>query len=260
MFGTGKLRTEPSKAPKKHGTAYYAAWSFTCVIEFALGTNASFLMYQNFLITVYAMLKSEVWSSLLTVILAMAFGAGIFMGGMWTFAGFIDNLEDAKAYRKEYRTSSWPQALIWSGLALVMALDLTTLFFRLAFFNEKGALALFAFSCVLIVLPPVLGPLIHVLEHTPHNRQLAKVRVKTEHRHTANLMRVADEIDDDLLNDLLSEDEDTSQAALDEHYRRVEARRQEVTSQSQADQQEDNAAEERKNRPLSLAPRRKKQA
>ena len=256
MFGLGDRK----QAKKNHGAAYHMAMIFTVVIEFALGTNAAFLMYQNFKITVYTMLSNETWATILTIILAFAFGAGIFLGGMWTFAGFIDNLDDARAYRKEFKTGKWPEVLIWSGLVLVVILDFTTLTFRYAFFGEKGALSLFAFSCVLIILPPVLGPLIHVLEHTPHKRQMAKVRVQAEQRHTALLSRVADEIDDDLLGDLLSDDEATSQAAVDEHYRRVDARAAEVQSQQDKEQKDAAEGEGRRNRPLSLASQRKQRA
>ncbi len=48
--------------------------------------------------------------------------------------------------------------------------------FRAPYFAEKGALALFAFFVILIFLPPILGPSIHVLEHTPRDRRPARAR------------------------------------------------------------------------------------
>src|ERR1035438_4109710 len=150
-----KLRMS-QRQKKKHTTAYYAAMCFTCVIEFALGTNAAFLMYQNFKVTIYSMLSIELWASILTIILAFAFGFGVFLGGLWTFAGFIDNIEDAKAYRKEYKSGHWPQGLIWAGLVLVVGLDFTTLLFRVAYFSEKGATSLFAFLSMASVCLTVL--------------------------------------------------------------------------------------------------------
>lgn len=217
-----KLRVEPPRA-KKHGNAYYAAMIFAMVIEFALGTNAAFLMYQNFKVTVYSMLSNEVWASILTIILAFAFGAGVFAGGMWTFAGFIDNIEDAKAYREEYGTTYWPESLIWAGLFLVVGLDFTTLLFRVAFFNEKGATALFAFFCVLIVLPPVLGPLIHVLEHTPRDRGKVKARDYASRIDSQRIMTAVQNMDDDLRTRYL---EDHDESAITEHYERVASERQ----------------------------------
>lgn len=248
-----KLRTESPKARKKHGTAYYAVMMFTSAIEFALGTNAGYLMYQNFTITLYGMLHNELGASALTTILAFVFGSAIFVGGMWTFAGFIDNLEDARAYREAYGTATWPVALIWTGLFLVMALDFTTLLFRLTFFNEKGALSLFAFFCVLIILPPVLGPLIHVLEHTPRERRLAKVRNYVEQLDTDEIERVAREMDADLRTRWLNGDA----TARTEHYDRVQALRDEAYDQEQATIQERERKKAEKNRPLPLDSRRK---
>ena len=217
-----KIR-EPRQDNHKHSKAYYAAMVFTCVIEFALGTNAAFLMYQNFKVTIYSMLSIELWATILTIILAFAFGAGVFAGGMWTFAGFIDNLEDAKSYREEYGTSYWPESLIWMGLLLVVGLDFTTLLFRVAFFNEKGATALFAFFCVLIVLPPVLGPVIHVLEHTPRDRTKVKARDYASRIDSQRIMTAVQNMDDDLRTRYLEEHDES---AIAEHYERVASERQ----------------------------------
>lgn len=229
MFGKTAPRQQMDK--KKHGTAYYAAMIFTVVIEFALGTNAAFLMYQNFKVTIYALLQVEGWAVFTTVVLAFAFGVGIFLGGMWTFAGFIDNLDDAKAYSEYHGIGDlggthWPEALLYLALVLVMALDLTTLLFRSAYFSEKGATALFLFFCVLIVLPPVLGPLIHVLENTPRNRREAKIRQRVERLDVDSMESALQTMDHDLRSRILSNDPNDVKAAWAEYYARVADTRQ----------------------------------
>lgn len=207
---------------KKHTGAYYAAMVFTCVIEFALGTNAAFLMYQNFKVTVYSMISMELWANVVTIILAFAFGAGVFAGGMWTFAGFIDNLDDAKAYKNHYHSNGWPISLIWAGLLLVVVLDFTTLMFRVAYFNEKGALSLFAFFCVLIVLPPVLGPLIHVLENTPRNRREAKIRQYAERLDIDGQEKAIRDMSPALRAKALSNDPREVNQAFQEYYQGID--------------------------------------
>jgi len=248
---------------KNHGMAFYVIGAFTFAIESMLGINAAFLVDQSVSIVTDNMLKDTPLSPLsgmITLVVSLAVGFCFIFGGMWVFSGFMDSLDDAKAYTKEFKSKRWPETMVWLLMFAVIALDFTTLVFRSAFFAEKGALALFAFFVILILMPPILGPLIHVLEHTPHNRQMAKVRVQTEHRHTASMTKIANDIDDDLLDDLLSDDHDVSQSAVDEHWRRMDARENEKIDGKRARQDEQEEGQEKKDRPLSLASRKRKRA
>jgi hypothetical protein len=251
MFSRQKVY-EPKKAKKRHGFAYWIIGLFTFAIEFMLGLNAAFLVYQSVIIVAENMLRGtglEPLAAIITLIASLAVGICLVLGGCWTFAGFMDSLDDAKAYRQHYATGRWPVAMVWCLEIAVVALDFTTLMFRSSYFAEKGATSLFAFFVILIFLPPVLGPLMHVLENTPRDRRLAKTRRYAEQLDTDEIEHVVQVMDPDLRSRLLNGDG----SALTEHYARVDAIRNEnhVYEQQQVAERQRGDAE--KNRPLVQA-------
>jgi hypothetical protein len=222
-----KLRpVKPKKAKRQHGTAFYVIGVFTFAIESMLGINAAFLVDQSVAIVARNMLDGTplaLLSGLITLVISLAVGFSFVAGGMWTFSGFMESLDDARAYRDEYGTNQWPVIMVWALVVAVIVLDFTTLMFRAAFFAEKGALALLAFFIVLIFLPPILGALVHVLENTPRDRRLSKARQYAEQLEGDSATTLVEEMDEDLRSRWLSGDV----TAVQEHYNRVDAMREE---------------------------------
>lgn len=213
------------QAKRRHGMAFYIIEVFVFAIEFMLGVNAAFLVDQSISIVAEHMLAGTglaPFADLITLVASLAVGFCFVAGGMWTFTGFMTSLEDAQAYQREYATRKWPTVMVWALLVAVVALDATTLAFRAAFFAEKGATALFAFFAILIFLPPILGPLVHVLEHTPRVRRLSKIRQFAETLEVDDAETVVKQMDPDLRSRLLAGDTE----AVEEHYARVAAQRQ----------------------------------
>lgn len=251
MFSRQKVYV-PKKAKKRHGFAYWIIGLFTFAIEFMLGLNAAFLVFQSVIIVAENMLRDtglEPMATIITLIASLSVGFCFVFGGCWTFAGFMDSLDDAKAYRDTYGTNSWPVAMVWCLEIAVVALDFTTLLFRASYFAEKGAGALFCFFLILIFLPPVLGPLIHVLENTPRDRRLAKTRRFAEQLDTDELERVVQTMDPDLRTRLLAGDG----SALQEHYARIESIRAENRDYEQQQMARQKQGQAEKNRPLVSA-------
>jgi hypothetical protein len=224
MFRNGKL-TDKKKAKKRHTLAFYIIGIFTFAIEAMLGINAAFLIDQSMGIVAHNMLDGTpvaAFGGLITLVISLAIGFCFIFGGMWTFTGFMDSLDDAKAYKDYYGTGEWPVRMVWSLEVAVVALDLMTLCFRATYFTEKGAFWLFIFFLILIFMPPVLGPLIHVLENTPRDRRLAKAYRHVEQLEADDISLAVEAMAPDLRTRYLDGDQD----ALQEHYERVEALRE----------------------------------
>lgn len=222
MFGDEKVRTK--KARKRHGLAFWVIGIFTFAIESMLGINAAFLIDQSVSIVARNMLDGTPLVSLaaiITLIVSLAVGFCFIFGGMWTFSGFMNSLEDARAYRDYYGTGGWPVRMVWCLESAVVALDFTTLCFRATYFAERGALWLFVFFVILIILPPILGPLIHVLENTPHDRRLAKAYRYAEQISADDIDQAVQMMSAGHRTRLLSGDT----GAIDDHYSSVEAER-----------------------------------
>lgn len=222
MFGKQK-----NTSGKRRSLAFYVVGVFTFAIEFMLGVNAAFLVDQSVRIVTENMLTGTPIAPLagvITLIASLAVGFCFVFGGMWVFGGFMDSLGDAEAYEDEYGTRAWPRMMVWALFVAVIALDFTTLLFRAAFFAEKGAIALFAFFVILILMPPVLGPLIHVLENTPRGRRLNKARRQAEALEIDDVTRVVEAMDPDLRSRWL----DGDASALQAHYDRVDEQRQDA--------------------------------
>lgn len=255
-----KLRTEPPKAKRRHSLAYYIIGMFTFAIESMLGVNASFLVYQSVSIVAHNMLSGtplEIAAPVITLVISLAVGFCLIMGGMWTFSGYLDSYKDAMAYEQHHGTNRWPRVIV-VGLALLMlGIDFSTLMFRAAYFSEKGASALLAFFILLIPAPFGLGLLMYVLENTPRNRRLAKVRSFAEQVDADYIEGLVQTMDPDLRTRMLNGDMN----ALQEHYDRLEGARQEAESMQQAkidDQQARIAERQRRqreaNKPLEVGP------
>lgn len=246
MFGSAH------KARPRHGAAFYVIGLFTFAIESMLGVNAAFLVWQSISIVGDNMLKGTFLAPiapLITLIISLAVGFCFISGGMWVFGGFMDSLDDARAYVDAYGSGRWPVVLVWLLMVAVVALDFTTLLFRASYFAEKGATALFAFFIILIFLPPVLGPLIHVLEHTPRDRKLAKARVYAEELETDDVTSLVEVMDSDLRSRWL----DGDASAIEEHHNRVAAARAEAYAYEQQKIKEREEKRAAKNRPLAPA-------
>lgn len=245
------------KSKKRHSLAFYVVGIFTFAIEFMLGVNAAFLVDQSVRIVTENMLAGTPIAPLagvITLIASLAVGFCFVFGGMWVFGGFMDSLADAEAYEDENGTNKWPRTMVWLLFIAVIALDFTTLLFRATFFAEKGANALFAFFVILIFMPPVLGPLIHVLEHTPRGRRLNKARRQAEALEIDDVTRVVETMDPDLRSRWLNGDE----GALQEHYDRVAVQRQEAYDYEQQKIKERDAKKHRANQPLPTGTARPK--
>lgn len=242
----------PKKAKKRHGFAYYVVGLFTLAIEFMLGVNAAFLVDQSVVIVADNMLAGTMFAplaSFIALFASLAVGLCFVMGGLWTFGGFIDSLDDARAYVAEYGTSSWPVVMVWALFLGIIALDFTTLGFRAAYFTARGETSLLAFFVILILLPPVLGPLLHVLEHTPRDRRLSKVRQFAEALETDDMEYNIGIMDADLRTRLLNGDK----TALNEHYERVRAAELDDQAYEQQKIQERKGKQKQANRPLLSA-------
>lgn len=251
MFGN----KGPKKARKRHGFAYYIVGLFTLAIEFMLGVNAAFLVDQSVIIVADNMLAGTVFASLASFIAlfaSLAVGLCFVMGGLWTFGGFIDSLDDARAYCETYGTRGWPVVMVWALFLGIIALDFTTLGFRAAYFAARGETSLLAFFVILILLPPILGPLLHVLEHTPRDRRLSKVRQFAEALETDDMEYNIRVMEPDLRTRLLNGDA----TALNEHYDRIRAAELDDQAYEQQKIQERKAKQRQARRPLALAFRR----
>jgi signal transduction histidine kinase len=244
---------ERKKIKKQHGIFFWVAGAFTFAIEFMLGVNASFLADQSLLIVTHNMLADtplDPLASVIALLVSLIVGFCLVGGGMWVFAGFINTLEDARSYQEAYGTSGWPVALLWLLLVFVMSLDFFTLLFRAAYFAEKGATALFAFFIVLIFIPPVIGPLIHVLENTPRDRRLTRSRNRAEVLEIDDIESAVDYMDPDLRSRWLAGD----QTALSEHYERIDDERQrQYDAQQQKADEKASKRGKRTNNPLATA-------
>lgn len=225
---------------KRHTLAYYVVALFTLAIELMLGINAAFLVFQSVSIVANNMLAGTSFMAvapLIALFCSLAVGFCFVMGGMWTYAGFIDSLKDARAYiaaeiapmlenSPSYTppmTVYWPIWLIWAGFVAIIGLDFATLAFRAAYFAQRGEIALLGFFVILILLPPILGPLIYVLEHTPRDRRLTKARHEVETLEVSDIERAVRTMDPDLRSRWLANDK----TALQAHYDRVDGQRQE---------------------------------
>lgn len=251
ILKNGKIR-ESEKAKRRHGIAFYVIGTFTFAIESMLGLNAAFLIYQNVSIVADNMLHGTFLAPLsliIALIISLAIGFCFIFGGMWVFGGFMDSLEDVKAYQKAYKTKKWPEYMVWALMSSVVALDLTTLLFRATYFAEKGAMALFAFFVILILLPPLLGSLMYVLEHTPQARRLAKSREFAEALESDDIEHLVQTIDPDLRSRWLHGDT----SVIEEHQRRLEARQAEQLQIEQAEEADRAQGQAAKNRPLATA-------
>lgn len=253
-----KLRTEPQKAKRRHTPAFYVIGLFTFAIESMLGVNAAFLVWQSVSIVARNMLSDtplESFAAFITLIISLAVGFCFVMGGMWTFSGYLDSYKDAKAYEDHHGTRVWPRFIVVSLALLVLGIDFSTLMFRASYFGEKGAGALLAFFILLIPAPFALGLLMYVLENTPRDRRLAKVRSFAEQLDTDHIEQVVTTMDPDLRTRLLNGDAD----AIQEHYERVEAAHEEAEALERARVEEKNARKQEKhhrqtnaNRPLEV--------
>lgn len=240
MFG----RT--NKTRKRHGVAFWVIGLFTLAIEGMLGLNAAFLVDQSLRIVVGNMLAGTSVADLapfITLVAGLIVGVCFVLGGVWVFAGFMDSIQDAKAYQKAYKTSGWPATMVRLLFGAIILLDFTTLCFRASYFAERGAIALFAFFLIIIFLPPILGPLIYVLDNTPRDRKLTKARQYGEQLETDDIYSVIEQMDPDLRSRWLADDE----SALQEHYDRVAQQRQEAY---EYEQQKIKERDETTDRPL----------
>jgi hypothetical protein len=222
-------RRATKKARKRHGFAYYVVGLFTLAIEFMLGVNAAFLVDQSVVIVAANMLAGTILSPLapfIALLASVAVGMCFVLGGLWTFSGFVDSLEDAKAYCDEYGTSRWPVVMVWLLFIGIILLDFTTLGFRAAYFAARGETSLLAFFVILILLPPVLGPLLHVLEHTPRDRRLAKVRQYVEALETDDLEVAVKEMNPALRTRLLNDDP----TAITDYYAQAQQEQEMIES------------------------------
>lgn len=251
MFGSEKVYpAKLQKAKRQHSAAYYVIGAFTYAIEAMLGLNAAFLVDQSLIIVTHNMLTGTPFESLgamIALIISLAFGVALAGGGIWGFSGFMDALQDARAYRDTYHHGKkWPVAMVWMLAIAILVIDFTTLMFRASFFAEKGAWALLAFFVVLIFLPPILGALMHVLENTPRDRRLTKARQYGEQLETDDIYSVVEQMDPDLRSRWLADDA----TALQEHYDRVGQQRQEAFEYEQQQAKKGQTV----NRPLLTIP------
>lgn len=248
MFGFLKSNKQ-KPAKKRHGFAYYVVGLFTLAIELMLGINAAFLVNQSVRIVADNMLGGtplEGIAPYIALLVSLGVGFCFIWGGLWTFSGFIDSLEDARAYVRHYATNKWPVLAVWGLYLGIIILDFATLFFRASYFTARGEASLMAFFIVLILLPPVLGPLLHVLENTPRDRRLARVRQYAEALETDDIETAVKEMNPALRTRLLSGDG----TALIDHYNQVQQAEEMYESRERQKLQEDNRTRELANRPL----------
>lgn len=232
MNGNGKI-VQKQKAKKHHGFAFYIVGLFTLAIEIMLGVNAAFLADQSLLIVCKNMLDGTqlaFLSQIIALIGSLFVGASLMLGGMWTFGGFIDSLDDARAYIRHYGTSNWPIWLLWLAFIAIIGIDITTLLFRQSYFASRGESALMGFFVILIFLPPVLGPLLHVLENTPRDRRLAKVRRQAEAIETEDTIEAVQSMPAEMRRRLL--EGDTS--AFTDYYAQAQIEQEDAQAYEQA--------------------------
>lgn len=243
---------KPRKARKHHSAAYYVIGTITFAVEVMLGINAAFLIDQSVSIVARNMLDGTPIASLATgiaLILSIILSVGFAAWGFWTFGGFMDTLKDVQAYQEEYGTRSWPVVLVWASAVLIILIDCATLFFRAAYFAERGEGALLVFFAAIIIIPFPLGCLMYVIEHTPRKRQLAKMRQFASSVEISALDTVIQEMDDDLRSRWLADDA----TALQEHYDRIAAAQEEDRLYSQGLIEERQRGKEEEQRPLLTA-------
>lgn len=242
----------PKKARKRHGFAYYVVGLFTLAIEFMLGVNAAFLVDQSVVIVADNMLAGTFltgFAPFIALLASLAVGLCFVMGGLWTFSGFIDSLDDAKAYCEAYGTSFWPVVMVWALFIGIIALDFTTLGFRAAYFAARGEQSLLAFFVILILLPPILGPLLHVLEHTPRDRRLAKLRQYAEAIETDDVEQAVREMNPALRTRLLNGDG----GAITDYYAQAQAEQEMAESVERQKIQTSKIKQLKAKRPLASA-------
>lgn len=170
-----------TKAKKHHSLVYMIMVWFCFMIEVLLGLNVAFLVNDNLQIVARNMTEGvpfpavSVIGASVAFLISLAVASAFTLGGMWTFSGFLDLYKDAEEYEHDQGTWGWwPRGLVVLLLLIIFGLDYTTLMFRAAYFSEKGASSLFLFFCGLIILPFVLGCIIHIIENTPRDRRQTK--------------------------------------------------------------------------------------
>lgn len=213
-----------SKPAKQHSAAFWMIWIFTLAIELMLGINAAFLLDQSLLIVANNMLADTPLAplgGLIALIVALLAGLAVVLGGIWTFTSFIDSLDSANAYHEHYGSKvPWATVLVCVLEGAIIGIDFTTLCFRATYFAERGAIWLFIFFIILIILPPILGPLLHVLENAPRDRRLALAYRQAEQLEATDLASAIEAMDPDLRTRYLNGDQD----AISEHYERARTR------------------------------------
>jgi signal transduction histidine kinase len=247
MFGNQKI--QPPKAKKRHSLAWHVIGLFTLAVEGMLGINAAFLVHQSVVIVADNMLMGTFLAPLaliITLIISLSVGFCFIAAGVWMFSGFMNSLDDARAYSKHFGAKRWPVMMVWSFALAVLALDFTTLAFRASYFAEKGAIALFVFFVILIFMPFILGLLMHVLENTPRDRRLAKAKYVAQAIEMDDVTNAVQEMDDDVRRMWLNGD---TEEALQEHKRRIEARLQEQIDYEEAQRAEQEEKEMQKHLP-----------
>lgn len=247
MFNNGKIFSGPQKAKKHHSVGYYVFWWMCFIIEVLLGINVAFLVDVNLQVVAVHMMEGvtllgmslEPVAITVAFVISLAVAACFMMGGMWTFSDFLDSYRDAEEYERAEGTSwPWPRLLMVAFLLVVMALDFFTLQFRATYFASTGETALFAFFCVLIVMPFLLGCLIHVIENTPRDRRLTKAYNYAQQVATGDEERAVQYMTAGERDMYLSGNRDDAMASYYARTGQLSAERTRVEEERQADRQQ----------------------
>jgi len=140
--------------------AKWFAFVFALLIEVLLGVNAFFLVN----------VSTEIIFTefpILALLVSALFGIGLFLGGMWVFMFAEYSYKACRAYTIAHNTWPWREVIVYLLIVGVIGLDLTSLAFRRAYLNNRGADWLFWFFVILALLPPLIGVLVHVFVNKP---------------------------------------------------------------------------------------------
>lgn len=143
----------------------WVAFLFAVVIEFLLGINAFNLVQ----ISTDAAIPEY---QFIAPIVAGIAGAALFAGGMFTFLGTGYAMKAAKDYSRHHGTVAWREFVIGALVFAIIALDVVSLIFRMAYLQVPNPAPLFVFFLILALIPPVLGVIVDVFVNRPVKAKL----------------------------------------------------------------------------------------
>ena len=151
-----------------HNASFFkwVAFLFACVIEFLLGVNVFNLVQ----VSTQAAIPDIPY---IAPIVALIAGIAMFFGGVFVFLGSGYAHKAARDYTTYYGVIAWREFIVKALVVAIVALDITSLAFRMQNLKTDNPIPLLVFFVILALLPPVLGVIVDVFVNRPVKSRLA---------------------------------------------------------------------------------------